>query len=627
MTTTQQQTHQWATHSIDDLTAHPGNTLPEPDAELVADITAHGVTDPLHIVLTGNGEPLIVDGRKRAAAARAAGLAELPYSRRPLIRVTDLMRHPRNARKDARADREMVESIRVNGVRIPLKITLTDKGWKVIDGHVRLDGAKKAKITHVPYERDDERDDAGQYLDMVATARHRRGLKAAEEHGALFAAAECGASLAEVKAAGGLRTQTEARKVIKAGGSKTVSKVTAHHGLTLDQMAALADLPTDAAQRIEQAAAESRYTPNITHMITRETQAAANAVKAEKHRAKLTKAGARIVPADELSPNARPVAELDDDARTHHHKRCKGHAWTLETGDDHYTAYCVNAVLYEHIAPASDTVEQVSRAAAKAHRAAVKAGNRDWDAATAERRAFIGRLVTARTLPDKTVNKMHRFVAEMMISGGKMAERLTANGQDEVLADLLSIKAPEAGRAAAIEKAVAKAPFRRLPVVMFAVVAAGFECKTRQDAWRTDDQHNPYSRPEAARWFRLLRDLGHDLHPIEAAVADEETYHPEQHQPTAENIKEAPAQTPAATVFALLDEVFMPGTARTLTVRNPEGSGLLHAMPIEGATVRDDAPDSGQITEQIIRAAEAHARDHHGDNPFGWPEEITITRP
>ncbi|MFE7665125.1 ParB/RepB/Spo0J family partition protein [Streptomyces celluloflavus] len=629
---------QWPTLTTAEIAAYPGNILPAPDADLTASLMADGITDPLHIVLTSTGEPQIIDGRRRAAAAIAAGITELPYSTRPMIRVSHLLAHPHNARTKAKATREMVESIKAEGVLIPVKISPTTRGMLLTDGHLRLDGARKAGRTHVPYEID-QRDEASQHLDMVATARHRQGLTLHEEAAALFRAHDHGAELGRVARAGGL-TQKDARKAIKAGSSKTATRVAATYTLTLDQMATLAELAEqapEAAQRIERAAAERRE--YIPHLIAREVKKQARAAKATAHRTKLEKAGASIRQMAELSPKAAPVAELTRGAKDHE-KTCRGHVWVLEDGDDQYTPYCVNTVLYEHNAEGAEgdttAAAVTAKAAQTAARRAVKAGNLDWDAATELRRQYLTQLIGARTIPQKTVDAMSRITAATLISGGMAAERLTAIGQPEILAQLLGVSADKIATREACQQLISKASAKRLPVISFAILAAGFETKMRREAWRTDEQRNNDIRRPAAQWLNWLTEtLGYDAHPIETATRDDQAYTPgapaEDDQPAADMHADGADEAgdnadTTAMIFHVIDRGYEPGSVETVTLMNNGGRSQLVAQPINGRVIPLAPTVHRRITGDLITAAQAHAKAAYGPRS-AWPARITVTRP
>ena len=87
-----------------------------------------------------------------------------------------------------------------------LRITPDGDGFRVIDGGRRLAAALKTGVDEVPYDLVAERagDEAGQYLDMINTNRHRNPLTVLEEADALFAAHQAGARKTRLRKATGL---------------------------------------------------------------------------------------------------------------------------------------------------------------------------------------------------------------------------------------------------------------------------------------------------------------------------------------------------------------------------------------------------------------------------------------
>uniref|UniRef100_UPI003F49669C ParB/RepB/Spo0J family partition protein n=1 Tax=unclassified Streptomyces TaxID=2593676 RepID=UPI003F49669C len=597
---------QWPTVEIATL-----GELPAPDAELVEAICADGITEPLLITGVLAGEPTIQDGRRRAAAARAAGLTEVPYTPRPVIRVDVLTAHPANARQKVKAPRAMVASIAAEGVSIPVKITRDGQGWRIIDGHVRVDGARQAGRTHVPYEVD-ERDEASQRLDMVTTARHRQGLTLAEEASALFSAAELGADLGRITAAAGLKTQKQAKRLIRAGSSRTAVRAASRYDLTIDQMAALAELAEqsrDAAKRVEEAMAKGAR--NIDFLMQRETAALKREAKIDAHRAALTKAGAKIVAADDLGAKARPVADIPGISATRHEAQCQGHVWVLADDADQYAPWCKNVNLYGHAeaikaaadraakdapaGPAQSSETPEGKAARKRARAAVKAGNLDWDAATAVRRAFLAKVCTGK-ISRKRADAMTRIVTLVMARPGLAADCMKAIGGDEITAEILGVKTH-----ADVVRAVEQASPQRLPVLQFAIIAGGFEYRARREAWRTDDQRNPYVRGPVALWFRWLTDLlGYEPEAIEAAVRDDQPYDP------AAAAQDATGGQPATTL-----------------TEAPQEAEEADQTPAEAPQDEPDRAEEAPAPEE----AEQPANGEDQDDPAPAPEEPQTADP
>ncbi|MBH1939225.1 ParB N-terminal domain-containing protein [Streptomyces sp. AV19] len=520
----------WPTLAVADLTAHPGNLLPEADADLTASIATSGIIDPLYVQRRG-ASAVVLDGLRRLAAAVAAGLDQVPVTDRPLMRVEHLTAHPRNVRQDLRITREYRESIRSEGILVELIVTHDDQGRvRVIDGHRRLAVAVAERLTHVPI-RWAVRSESEQFLDMVTTSRHREQLTDHEEAVALFSAAEAGAELPRIARAAG-RTQKVARQMIAAGGSEAARKVAkvgakrTERPVTLEHYAAIAELEQrdpEAAERVIKAIGSSDYS-SPTYVIEQERIALAQREKAAKRRTELEAAGAAIRDREELDPKkAARVADLD--ISTQAHRTCRGEVWTLEDGE--YVAYCRNAVLYGH--QDQDAVNE-EKEQARAARRAVKLGNLEWDASTAPRREFLVSLIGRRTWPKGLRQQLETLIMETVVGGAYVfAERLNGQPTDEILAELTG-QTPGMGRLA-IVKAASKSPSRHLGW-MLATVAAAYETRMQRGAWRTDTVQWRELRTQARHWLTQLTALGYQPTPIEAAVMADEPYEPGQQTKT-----------------------------------------------------------------------------------------------
>ena len=140
-----------------------------------------------------------------------------PVVTRPMISIDRLVAHPGNVRRDLAITAEFVESF-ANGVLVPFRITPNGDGrYRVIDGGRRLEAAIKAGLTEVPYDLVEDRagDEAGQYLDMLNTSRHRKPLTVLEEADALFSAKEAGATRTRIRKATGM-SSTELKSALSA---------------------------------------------------------------------------------------------------------------------------------------------------------------------------------------------------------------------------------------------------------------------------------------------------------------------------------------------------------------------------------------------------------------------------
>ncbi|WP_424212719.1 ParB N-terminal domain-containing protein [Streptomyces sp. BI20] len=552
-------TPQWETLPVATLAARPANLADSVPPMMLAAVTQGGVVDPLYIV-ESNGEIRVVDGTRLLRAAVTAGIDAVPVTRRAVMRVADLMSHPANVRP-VRIDRHFVESIRTEGCRVPIKIQyMPNGGARIIDGHRRFGAARQVGITHVPVEVD-QRDDAGQIIDMITTARHREDLTTAELTGALFAAAEAGADPARVAKAGRVR-QKDVKTARAVMSNERIKKaVSRRYDWTLDEMEAVAefadepnvvDIITEAA---EQAVADKKPDPaaHVAWVIRTERNRRAVRMAAQAHRAELEAGGARIRDLSELSERATPVWRLKTTTgkriTTTEHAECKGLVWVLEDPEEDtaYQPYCVSPALYGHAAPgAGKTGEQITAeaAAAKAARSAVKKGNAHWDTATECRRQWIANLVQARTLPRDIAAVLTAHVTAALVDGTwRVASELNKGPVTEVLAKFLNLRGPKSRERSEFTAHIAKSPARALAFQWATVAAVQEKGAGSRVAWRTDEQRSNTLRSATAEWLRTLEAIGYSPSPIERAVMNDEEYHPSANHP--KSTVPTPADEPA----------------------------------------------------------------------------------
>ncbi|MFJ6696697.1 ParB N-terminal domain-containing protein [Streptomyces sp. NPDC091272] len=536
----------WPTFTVAELAAHPGNVRDiEAPAELLADVKDNGVVEPLYVVRTHGDVPQIIDGFQRLAAAVAAGLETVPVTPRPVIRIDALTPHPKNAREDLDLNAPFVESLRAEGCRIPVKIQRLDGGvLQVNDGNRRYHAATDAGLTHLPYEwEDDDRDAAGQFLDMITTAQHRKSLSPSEMNQAMFSAAEAGAQVGRIAKAAGVR-QKDVKTLVKVRSDEKLSAAVSGAGSyewTFEHLAALSEFADDAealAAITEAAAEDDADEGDVDWAIAIERTKRDKRVKAEAHRAELETAGQKIRDAEELSERATPVWRLRG-ISTEEHAECKGLVWVFdERRGDRYEPYCSAPGLYGHTVPegasaSGGTMTTADKEAERAARAAVKKGNIDWDAAEALRRKWITDLIKRRNLPKNTTNTLIGHVNNALLNGSwGISDDLNKEGTTEILAGFLGLNTEQAKDRGSFAGHVAKDP-RRAPQLQFAAIAAVREKCANRSAWRTDSQHAPWTRKPTGRWFQVLASLGYPLTPIEQSVVDEEPYDPSKKKPRA----------------------------------------------------------------------------------------------
>ena len=535
--------------------------------------------------------------------AREPGLGEdqtAAFTERPMIPVALLTAHPGNVREDKQADQAFCQSVAATGILVPLEITTTPDGdgYVVVDGNIRLDAAIKTGLDAVPYVfSPDTADDAGlQYLHMLISSRFRRDLTVYEEAAALFSASEAGMSRAQIRKATGLKAP-EVRAGITAGGLSARTRGTAEQAdyeWNLEDLALLSPFEDDpeAMGRILNGIS---YGSSVRYMVQRITDERAAQARKAQLAASLEASGITIldqVPASAVALRlllaSSTVGEDEEGSHRCHsdgddggtyddqearreeipeldpadHASCPGAAAFFPAYQDDPVFYCLDPDAHGHASrypalasrlpapPLPDgTVPGPDGPAenddARRHRMLVIEGNKAWTAAGTVRRQWLTELLTRKAPPSGTATTIARFVTAQLLTMPEPLRRALGSIRHHPLYQELS-------GADAAETATASLP--RMWLLALAPIAASYEDQitgtgTERDTWRTD-RYSPCPRSDAGAWFRFIADLGHQLSPIEQAVADGVPYRgdtPAANEPAADgspagNLPGIPAQ-------------------------------------------------------------------------------------
>lgn len=98
------------------------------------------------------------------------------------IPLSKIKPHPKNVRRDAVADAELLDSVREKGILQPLGVVADGSKYLLIAGHRRLDAAKRVKLKDVPVIVHDHLvDEASQIEAMLVENGRRSDLSPVEE--------------------------------------------------------------------------------------------------------------------------------------------------------------------------------------------------------------------------------------------------------------------------------------------------------------------------------------------------------------------------------------------------------------------------------------------------------------
>lgn len=454
------------------LAPHPRNVRSDLGdlTGLTASIAAQGVIEPLTVVELEDGGWQIVAGHRRAAAAIAAGLDQVPC----VIR--------RDLSTDVDADHTQAEHV----------------------------GA------------------------MLAENLQRAGLTAVEEGRGVQTMLDLGVDVETVVARTGLERPRVLKAAGVARLAPEAAAAVAGAGLTLDQAAVVARFEDNvvAVEQLVDAAAQGPG--RFAHAVARVEQDRAAAELLADARAELEAAGRTVVDQQGTAQRTHDLLQdgqvLDDEQ----HAACPGSAVLVEVhsygpvGDRvHTIELCTDPAANGHSGRwgrdpaggpgASMTDEELERQ--RAERRQVIESNKAMAAAHTTRRAWIREYLARPKAPKEVL----RFAVEAFATDrSAIADWLGGQGgqdADDAVAELgLSRSTWQRQAEPGTLTSGQQVPDARLPLQLLAHVAAAAEGRLVRDAWRWsagDDR-----RAAAARWLRFLVSQGYALSDVEQKLVD-----------------------------------------------------------------------------------------------------------
>jgi ParB/RepB/Spo0J family partition protein len=163
-----------------------------------------------------------------------------------------------NIRKNATPEKELVESIRQNGILNPVHVRSKNKkgdGVVLIDGHRRMNAAKEAGCTSIPAVNHGFLDDKSAYIIALTTNKDQKKLSQKEQFEGICRLNKLGASPEEISISMALeiRTVTEAIRVQEKAIpaiKKAVKKGVKEGGVNPRVAARAATLPKPAQEKL-----------------------------------------------------------------------------------------------------------------------------------------------------------------------------------------------------------------------------------------------------------------------------------------------------------------------------------------------------------------------------------------
>lgn len=330
-----------------------------------------------------------------------------------------------NPRVSADPDDELLDSVRANGVLVPLLLRRDPTGGLlVVDGRRRLNAAIATDQTTVPVALLDEADtEAERLLDQLIANHARQGLTAGEEAAAYHKLVLFGVPVEVIarRTRSSLEVVSTALRVADSPAARQIA--TAVPAADLTALAAVADLDEspELVERLEAAAVADpgKFRHELQKVLDEHAQA-----RCRQEAIDALPAGTQVLAATD-SPKIKRLYELATkkgapEFTPETHAQCPGHAafvsvlfvWsdagTKREPVAKVTWYCADWKKQDHFdrwaitsssRPSSAEKSDEEREAAKLERRALIANNKAADTAVPVRRQFVTELLARKVLP------------------------------------------------------------------------------------------------------------------------------------------------------------------------------------------------------------------------------------
>ena len=393
-----------------------------------------------------------------------------------------------NARGTPPPDPDLEASIAARGVLQPVIAYVADGALQVEMGQRRAISAHRVGRPWVPVVLVDPPAQTDRIVDQLTENHHRAPIPTADEAAALSQLVLYGMSVAEVSTALS-RPARDVAAAVKVAASPVAVAAAAAAPVDLEQAAAIADVadvasPTE-VETLVAAARESRGA--FEHVHQQLLDAARDREESARVLAELRAAG--VVALER--PDWTKVSPLDSLGITPaKHRKCPGHAGfaqqrrTVDGGRWVYgwaAAYvCTEPKRHRPDTAAAATLDDE---AARAARAEVLDGNRQWRTAETVRRRWL-REFAHRGRPPFDVEE---FIAAALLRGDDCLRR-AFESRHQLLRDLLAVEGSDAPPARSeVEQLVGRLPGytrRRAITLAAAVLLAAWEATTDVHCWR-----------------------------------------------------------------------------------------------------------------------------------------------
>lgn len=422
-----------------------------------------------------------------------------------------------NVRPSAGIDPGFVQSIRENGVLVPVVASRDEQGNVLVRmGQRRTLGAREAGAASIPvYIVEGDDSTVERIIRQMAENDHRDGLTASDRAAAFQQLAFEGMSVTAIAK----RTGTKAKEVktaIAVAENPTAASAINEHPLTLDQAAVLIEFEDDEDTRDNLIATALGNPGQFAHAAQRARDDRARARAKAQKEAELAEAGWEILDRDrgyyetDLARLTELVTAEGERATVERIENVEGRCVYVNVGwnGDIHPIYYIRdpKAAGLHKANASGNAGGPMTDEQKAERRALIANNKAWASAETVRREWLAAFLARKTLPKDAA----AFVATALTTVHSTVGHAVQNGNG-LAHDLLGIQRGSYGRdnlAPLVERTPAKAAH-----VALAIVLGGIEDSTGKHTWR-------YPTERDAAYFRRLAAWGYALSDVEQIVID-----------------------------------------------------------------------------------------------------------
>lgn len=418
---------------------------------------------------------------------------------------------PDNPRSKLRGIDDLAASVALHGVLEPVTVRMLDNGMgfvngglMIVRGHRRHAAALKAGVATIPCMLDAVVDDKQRAVQRMVENLQRDDLNAVEHARGVQQLFDLGISDAEISAGLSISADQVA-KARSVAGSKVASTIAEKHDLTFDQALALVEFQ-DNREVIKDLTVTAVKDPSqFNHTVEQYREQKQHDATLAAEVSKWVIRGVPVLSDNDYGYNKKP--ELIDRLRDKGmkpserltpagHKKCPGAAVVITL--DHWDGkvrvmhLCTDPAGNGHV----DIYRSIGQSAAKkeptaaqaeaetlkrrTHLAAINAGK----AAQIVRRRFVSELLTRKAPPKGTL----AYAATALLT------HRTKN-QSQIFKELTGVESKEWHTEEHQAKFIKGMPEARLPIGLFARVAAHVEAQWEPNTWdRTDryDERKPY---------------------------------------------------------------------------------------------------------------------------------------